>query len=85
MPVSAGSVVLAVVALGVLLAPRLILEFVGRAGHGVARLFLPPEGMSGWPKGVQEDDRPWGWRSPPVEPEPVAPATTPDGIEVIDL
>ena len=85
MPVSAGSVVLAIVALGVLLAPRVILELVGRAGHGVARLFLPPEGMTGWPKGVQEDDRRWGWRSPPVEPEPAAPATSQDGIEVIDL
>jgi hypothetical protein len=85
MPVSAGSVVLAIVALGVLLAPRVILELVGRAGHGVARLFLPPEGMTGWPKGVQEDDRRWGWGSPPADPEPAAPATSQDGIEVIDL
>jgi hypothetical protein len=81
-----GSLIGAVIIVGLLLAPRLILELVGRAGHGVARLFLPPEGMSGWPKGVQEDDRRWGWRTPPAEPEPAAPPTThPDGIEVIDL
>jgi hypothetical protein len=82
----AGSLIGAGIIVGVLLAPRFILELVGRAGQGVARLFLPPEGMSGWPKGVQEDDRHWGWRSPPAEPEPGAPPTThPDGIEVIDL
>lgn len=80
----AGSLIGAAVIVGLLLAPRLILEFVGRAGHGVARLFLPPEGMSGWPRGVQEDDRPWGWRSPPAKPEAAAPATK-DGIEIIDL
>ena len=81
----AGSLIGAVIVVGVLLAPRVILELVGRAGQGVARLFLPPEGMSGWPKGVQEDDRHWGWRSP-AEPDPGAPPTThPDGIEVIDL
>ena len=81
----AGSLIGAVVIVGVLLAPRLILELVGRAGHGVARLFLPPEGMSGWPKGVQEDDRRWGWRSPPPEPETAAPSATSGGIEIIDL
>ena len=81
----AGSLIGAVVIVGVLLAPRLILELVGRAGHGVARLFLPPEGMSGWPKGVQEDDRRWGWRSPPPEPETAAPPVASGGIEIIDL
>ena len=84
-----GTLGAAVAVLLLLLAPRLILELVGRAGHGVARLFLPPEGMTGWPRGVQEDDRRWGWRAgstaatEPEPPEPVRP--TPDGIEVIDL
>ena len=81
----AGSLIGAVVVVGLLLAPRLILELVGRAGDGVARLFLPPEGMRGWPRGVQEDDRHWGWHSPAATPAKPAPATEPNGIEVIDL
>ena len=83
-----GTVIGAVVVVLLLLAPRFILDLVGRAGQGVARLFLPPEGMSGWPRGVQEDDRRWGWRTgaAAAEPEPPEPAgRTPHGIEVIDL
>jgi hypothetical protein len=82
----AGTLIGAVVVVGLLLAPRLILELVGRAGHGVARLFLPPEGMTGWPRGVQEDDRGWGWRTGPSDPAPAEPSEPQtDGIEIIDL
>lgn len=66
-------------ALLLLMLPRLVLQAVGRSGHGVARLFLPPVGISGWPHGVQERDERWGWRRP--SPPPIAvPPVEPDGV-----
>ncbi|SRR5258706_1796124 len=38
----------------------------GRASDGIANLFVPPNRALGWPRGVQESDEPWGWRTPPV-------------------
>ena len=41
------------------------LTSAGRAGDGIAALFVPPNRTLGWPDGVQESDEPWGWRSGP--------------------
>jgi hypothetical protein len=53
----------AVVAAAVVIVPRLVLESAGRASDGIAQLFVPPDRALGWPRGVQEGDDPWGWRS----------------------
>ena len=53
---------------------------LSRAGDGLAVLFVPPDRALGWPRGVQETDEPWGWRSAtratvdPEWPEPPADA-----------
>jgi len=54
----------AVVAIAVLVVPRLVLESARRASDGIAHLFVPPDRALGWPRGVQEGDDPWGWQSP---------------------
>ncbi len=43
--------------------PRVLLESVGRASDGIAQLFVPPDRALGWPRGVQERDEPWAWRT----------------------
>ena len=65
-PMDAPSLVTlaAVVAAAVVIVPRLVLESAGRASDGIAQLFVPPDRALGWPRGVQEGDDPWGWRSP---------------------
>jgi hypothetical protein len=46
---------------------------MSRAGDGMATLFVPPDRSLGWPRGVQEDDEPWGWRPGLEDPDlPVA-------------
>ncbi|HEY7970713.1 MAG TPA: hypothetical protein VID95_12015 [Candidatus Limnocylindrales bacterium] len=54
----------AVVVAAVVIVPRVVLESAGRASDGIAALFVPPDRALGWPRGVQEGDDPWGWRSP---------------------
>jgi hypothetical protein len=63
---------IAVVAVG---ATRVVMSSLGRAGDGIATLFVPPDRTLPWPRGVQEGDEPWGWRgaaptgaAPPVDP-----------------
>lgn len=43
---------------------RFFFTTLGRAGDGMAALFVPPDRSLGWPRGVQESDEPWGWRVP---------------------
>jgi hypothetical protein len=45
-------------------ATRFILAPLARAGDGIATLFGPQNHMLGWPRGVQERDEPWAWRTP---------------------
>jgi hypothetical protein len=54
----------AIVAIALVIMPRLILQSVGRASEGIAQLFVPPDRALGWPRGVQESDEPWAWRVP---------------------
>ena len=53
-----------VIAAALVIVPRLVLESAGRASDGISQLFVAPDWSLGWPRGVQEDDDPWGWRSP---------------------
>ena len=41
---------------------RFVLDTLGRAGDGMATLFVAPDRAPGWPRGVQERDEPWDWR-----------------------
>ena len=43
---------------------QLVIGSAGRASDGLANLFVPPDRGLGWPRGVQESDEPWGWRTP---------------------
>ena len=52
---------------------RFVLTTVGRAGEGLAVLFVPPDRALGWPRGVQESDEPWGWREQPASAAPSRP------------
>jgi hypothetical protein len=45
-------------------ATRFILAPLARAGDGIATLFGPQNHALGWPRGVQESDEPWAWRTP---------------------
>jgi hypothetical protein len=56
---------------------RFVLATAGRAGDGMATLFVPPDRTLGWPLGVQESDEPWAWQAPP--PNAAAPAPDDDG------
>ena len=52
---------------------RFVLSTAGRAGEGMATLFVPPDLTLGWPRGVQEGDEPWAWReraAAPRSPDP---------------
>jgi hypothetical protein len=44
-------------------ATRYILAPLARAGDGIATLFGSQTHTLGWPRGVQESDEPWGWRT----------------------
>ena len=70
-----------------LLAPRLLLASVGSAGDVLAQLFVPPDRALGWPHGVQESDAPWGWQ-PGAAAQATAPAAdqpVTDLDDVLDL
>jgi hypothetical protein len=41
---------------------RFVLSTAGRAGEGMATLFVPPDRTLGWPRGIQESDEPWACR-----------------------
>jgi hypothetical protein len=56
---------------------RFVLATAGRAGEGMATLFVPPDRTLGWPLGVQESDEPWAWQPPP--PNTAAPGQDDDG------
>jgi hypothetical protein len=43
---------------------RFVLTPLARAGDGIATLFGPQSHALGWPRGVQESDEPWAWRTP---------------------
>jgi hypothetical protein len=45
-------------------ATRFMLAPLARAGDGIATLFGPQNHSLGWPRGVQESDEPWAWRTP---------------------
>ncbi len=68
-----SSLVVAVAAAAIVwFGPRLMVQSLGRAGDGMAQLFVPPDRGLGWPRGVQESDEPWAWRA-------VTAPSTPDG------
>jgi hypothetical protein len=52
-----------VIVAGAVIVQRVVLESAGRASDGLAQLFVPPDWRLPWPRGVQEDDDPWGWQS----------------------
>jgi hypothetical protein len=54
--------VLLVIGVIALLAPRAIVQTFGATGDLIAQLFVPPNRSLGWPHGVQETDEPWAWR-----------------------
>ena len=45
-------------------ATRFIVAPLARASDGIATLFGPQSHTLGWPRGVQESDEPWAWRTP---------------------
>jgi hypothetical protein len=45
-------------------ATRYVLAPLARAGDGISTLFGPQNHTLGWPRGVQESDEPWAWRTP---------------------
>ena len=53
--------VLAAVGIGL---GRFVLTSLDRAESGFASLWVPPDRTLGWPRGVQESDEPWAWRTP---------------------
>jgi hypothetical protein len=42
---------------------RFVLGPLARAGDGIVTLFGPQSHSLGWPRGVQEIDEPWAWRT----------------------
>ena len=59
---------------------QLAITSAARAGDGLAMLFVPPDRGLGWPRGVQESDEPWAWRSAlPPPPEVVTPVASAGG------
>jgi len=42
---------------------RFVLGPLARAGDGIVTLFGPQSQSLGWPRGVQEIDEPWAWRT----------------------
>ena len=42
---------------------RFVLGPLARAGDGIVTLFGPQSHALGWPRGVQEIDEPWAWRT----------------------
>ncbi|MBA2382913.1 MAG: hypothetical protein H0V73_12450 [Chloroflexi bacterium] len=77
MDASRVAITLAVLLVGVGVG-RFLLFTSGRAGDGIATLFVPPDHALGWPHGVQESDEPWAWRSGPRSLEVVEAAGTDD-------
>ena len=60
-------ILIAVIGLG-----RRVLGAIGSSSDVMASLFVPPDRRLGWPRGVQESDEPWAWRTP----EPVTTVET---------
>ncbi|MEO5939523.1 MAG: hypothetical protein ABIZ72_01390 [Candidatus Limnocylindrales bacterium] len=58
---------------------RFALSSAGRAGDGLAGLFVAPDLSLGWPVGVQEIDEPWAWQRPPGSPPSSDPSSHPSG------
>lgn len=70
-------------------ATRYILAPLARAGDGIATLFGSQNHTLGWPRGVQESDEPWAWRTPrqavvnqPAPPDDRSGDPDPPGPEV---
>jgi hypothetical protein len=68
---------------------RFVLAPLARAGDGIATLFGPQNHALRWPRGVQESDEPWGWRTlqqaafdQPISPDDVGGDPLPGGHEV---
>jgi hypothetical protein len=61
-----------VVTIGALfvLGMRYAVRTLGHAEAGFASLFVPPDRTLPWPRGVQESDSPWGWRTTPDGDDP---------------
>ena len=59
---------------------RFVLSTAGRAGEGMATLFVPPDLTLGWPRGVQESDEPWAWQQRAAAPRPPDPGDS-DGVD----
>ena len=45
-----------------------VLGAIGSSSDVMASLFVPPDRRLGWPRGVQESDEPWAWRTPESDP-----------------
>jgi len=80
-------VALAFLAVAVWLVSRPLFRSVGAAGDVVAELFVPSSRTLGWPRGVQESDAPWAWRSADAafDPGPAANASRDAEFEPEDL
>jgi hypothetical protein len=79
--------VFVIAAIALWFGPRLILNSVGRTGDMLSVLFVPPDWKLGWPRGVQEGDADWGWRTPVAGEAPglVAAADDPGSPELLEL
>jgi hypothetical protein len=64
-------VALAFLAVAVWLISRPLLESAGGTGDFLAQLFVAPDRSLGWPRGVQEGDAQWGWRTAATEALPL--------------
>ena len=53
--------------LGSIVLGRRVLGAIGSSSEVMASPFVPFDGSLGWPRGVQESDEPWAWRTPPPE------------------
>ena len=78
---------LAIMSVAIVYGSRLVLGSAGAAGDVVAQLFVPPNLALGWPRGVQESDAPWGWRSPTpaADPDETFGPTDWPGEGIVDL
>ena len=53
-----------VIIVGLIGVGRRALGAMGSSFDVMASLFVPPDRRLGWPRGVQESDEPWAWRTP---------------------
>ena len=79
MELSTLAIWIAIVA-GLIGLARRVLGAMGSSSDVMASLFVPPDRSLGWPRGVQESDEPWAWRTP--DPDPSVETSTVPSVPV---